>query len=267
MIVLFKKEDLQEPSRGVNLGIPVMEKLEILKVVADMAEKESGRTWTRYAMMLYASIGLLGILLLTLKIGMFWVSAVPALIGTAVAVAWLKTNSFWGSYAQGWQTDMEKLVKSDPTLYEWVKATNLPDIRRFFESRKSRLYFNLLPNAFLGVWFFVFLAVMVSVLWRGPQKMEVADTAGESQAYVGRGVDRTGKEVLSEPAVVEAPEEGTGEPADEGAAPASQVIAVDKPGASSPSGPGKKSEAVKTPGSGKKTEPSRQRLAPPEVPF
>jgi hypothetical protein len=166
LIVLFKKEDLGKSGDSVNLGIPVMEKLEILKMSAEAAEKEASTSWRRYAMMLYASIGLLLVLLLTLKVTKFWTISIPALIGILVSFAWLKINALSSRNAQRWQADVAATIESDKTLQEWVTEKGLPVSSGSFPDKKVQFYFNLLPHAFLGLWAFVFLAAISSGSWR-----------------------------------------------------------------------------------------------------
>ena len=274
VIVLFKKEDLEEPRRSVNLGIPVMEKLEILKVVADMAEKESARTWTRYAMMLYASIGLLATLFLTLKVGMLWVAAVPSVIGIIVSIAWLKINAFSGSYTKRLHGDMEALVKSDETLQEWVRATNLPEIRQPFASRKTRFYFNLLPNAFLGIWSFILFAALTSGLWRSPQGVVSVDIPRGSQAYVDDRAPATGLEqgrqdkgAGRDGVFAGSPEGRPGNLDAEGRRSENQVIAREHQGPPKRSAREIRAEKVKMGGAEEKDRESGLRIAPDSIPF
>ena len=40
MIVLFKKEDFRKSGQFVNLGVPIVEKLELLRLSAEAAEKD-----------------------------------------------------------------------------------------------------------------------------------------------------------------------------------------------------------------------------------
>lgn len=170
MIVLFKKEDLQKSGHLVNLGLPVMEKLEILKLSAEVAEKESTKSWQRFAMMLYASIGLVVILLFTIKSDIFWMNAVPALIGIIVSIAWLKINALSSYTTERWHADLEAVMATDPALKTAVQGGSPEQSRPSLSRKRTPFYVNLLPNGFLGLWAFVFLAVVSSGLWRTPAK-------------------------------------------------------------------------------------------------
>ena len=75
------------------------DKLEILKLLALFAEKESDRAWVRYATMLYANTGMIAIL--SLILGSEFLSnrfafvfiVILSLVGIVSAIAWLKINS------------------------------------------------------------------------------------------------------------------------------------------------------------------------------
>ena len=180
MIVLFKKEDLQKSGQLVKLGLPVMEKLEILKLSAEVAEKESTKSWHRFGMMLYASIALVAILLLTIKNNIFWMNAVPALIGIIVSIAWLKINALSSYTTQRWHAELEAVMATDPALKTAVQEGSPGQSRPSFSAKRAPFYVNLIPNTFLGLWAFVFLAVISSGLWRTPAKsVSVAASKGD----------------------------------------------------------------------------------------
>jgi hypothetical protein len=180
LIVLFKKEDLQKSGQLVKLGLPVMEKLEILKLSAEVAEKESTKSWQRFAMMLYASIALVAILLFTIKSDIFWMNVIPALIGIIVSIGWLKINALSSYTTERWHADLEAVIAGDEVLKASVQGEGPGQSRPSFSSKSAPFYVNLLPNAFLGLWAFVFLAVISSGLWRTPVKsLSVASSKGD----------------------------------------------------------------------------------------
>jgi len=213
LIVLFKKEDLQKSGQLVKLGLPVMEKLEILKLSAEVAEKESTKSWQRFAMMLYASIALVAILLFTMKSDIFWMNVIPALIGIIVSIAWLKINAFSSYTTERWHADLEAVIAGDPALKASVQERSPGESRQSFSSKSAPFYVNLLPNAFLGLWAFVFLAVISSGLWRTPGKsVSVAASKGErvrverpAPATIVMSEDRDDLERADEPILSEPP--------------------------------------------------------------
>jgi hypothetical protein len=165
LIIHFKKEDLQNPDNAVKLGLPVMEKYQILKLVADLAEKEFNRNWTRYSIMLYANIGLLVSLAMTMVINRFWTNVIPSAIGMTVSIAWLKINWLSYEHTRRWQEDMAELVKRDKALREWTKGEDLVRVPWCFSDSKAQLYINMVPYAFVVVWTTIFLFSLCVLVW------------------------------------------------------------------------------------------------------
>ena len=169
MIVVFKKDDLEKPEHLVNLGVPVMEKFEILKLVADQAEKEFNRNWARYSILLYANIGLLVSLSMTMAMNALWTSAIPSAIGMTVSIAWVRINLLSHHHTRQWQADVTAQVEADKTLHEWFKGKDLLGAPWCFSSTRAQFYIDLVPYAFLVVWAMVFLSCLFALLfglWR-----------------------------------------------------------------------------------------------------
>ena len=138
-----------------------------IKLVVELAEKESNRSWARYSVMFFASIGVLAVQLLIARSGLSWINAIPCLVGMVASIVWIKLNKFSRYYENRWNADIEAIIASDKTLFEWVRGRNLPRIRPCFSSKTALFYNNLVPYAFLLLWAAVFLSVVVSVVW-GP---------------------------------------------------------------------------------------------------
>jgi len=127
-----------------------MDKMQIMRVLIDLAEKESDRFWTRYQTILYANTGLIAILSLIWSISFSLLLIIPSALGVITSIAWLKINAVSHFYEHRWHRDMEELIKSDDMLSEWVRGRNRPRIPR---PHKSGLcLFNLVPFAFLSFW-------------------------------------------------------------------------------------------------------------------
>lgn len=99
-----------------------MEKIEILKILIDLSEKESDRWLSRYSTWLYADTGLLVILPLILDTGLFIAMLLPAFLGVAISISWLMVNNASYFYQNRWHADMEALIKSDENLSEWIRG-------------------------------------------------------------------------------------------------------------------------------------------------
>jgi hypothetical protein len=165
LIIHFKKDDLQTPGNAVKLGFPVLEKWEILRLVADLAEKEFNRNWTRYSIMLYANIGLLVSLAMTMVINKFWTNAIPSAIGIALSIAWLRMNSLSYQHTSRWYKDMAAVVKRDKPLHEWLKGEDVVRVPWCFSNTQAQFYIDLVPYAFLVVWTIVFLFSICMLGW------------------------------------------------------------------------------------------------------
>ena len=143
------------------------DKLEVLKLVSDLAERESDRSWVRYSMMLYANTGILAILTYALQ-SQRWINvALPSFMGVIMSYAWLKTNGASYYYEHRWHADMEAIIKSDKTLRTWVKGRNSPRIAKPFRNRSGMFYFNIVPTCFLLFWLTVLTVSMLTIMF-GP---------------------------------------------------------------------------------------------------
>jgi hypothetical protein len=165
LIVHFKKEDLQNPENAVKLGFPVMEKCEMLKLISDLAEKEFNRNWTRYSIMLYANIGLLVSLAMTMVIDRLWTNAIPSVIGMTVSIAWLRINWLSYQHTRRWHEDMAALVERDKALHEWVKGEDLVRVPWCFSNSQAQFYIDMVPYAFVVLWTTVFLFSLCVLAW------------------------------------------------------------------------------------------------------
>jgi hypothetical protein len=155
-----------------------VDKLEILKVLVELAEKESNRSWVRYSMMLYSSTGLLAVLSVTVSDGLSLISLLPSVSGIVIAIAWLRINILSYYYEHRWHADIEALIESDETFRQWIRGRNQPRIPRPLRSRSALAYFNTVPAAFLVLWASVIILVIVT------ESGGLVGTLGASQAWV-----------------------------------------------------------------------------------
>ena len=177
-----------------------------------------------------------------------------------------------------YEKELARLQAELVKVQEWVKATNLPEIRRPFASPKTRFYFNLLPNGFLGIWSFILLAVLTSGLWRTPQGLVRVDIPRGNQASVddrvrpGGADEPTGQGRKEEGAasgsvVVGSHEERRGDLDAEDGGAGNQVIAKENVDAPKRSAREIRAEKVTMSGSKEKERESRLRIAPDSIPF
>jgi hypothetical protein len=105
-----------------------LQKLELLKLVSNLAESEANRAWSRYTVMLYANTALLGIVAWVLTNGAQAAAFPPAFAGALCSLAWWRITNLSDYYQSRWHADMEALTESDETLAEWVRGRNHPRI-------------------------------------------------------------------------------------------------------------------------------------------
>jgi hypothetical protein len=173
---LFKVNTLMEPieiepmDQDPAIPLPEAQQLvdekaiSLLALVADLAERESDRGWKRQTMMINASTGLVAILTFSASTKILLASLPPALVGIAIAIAWLKTNNASYYYEHRWHADMEAVIEANPLLAKWVRGRNrhFPRIPRNF--RSGAIYFNVVPWAFLLLWLSIVFVVAVLIL-------------------------------------------------------------------------------------------------------
>jgi hypothetical protein len=147
----------------VTDGVPKVDrdKLDLLKLVVDAAEKETDRTWIRYSIMLYSNTGLVAVLsvVATLKTP---IAIVPlAVLGISISIAWMRVYRMSEYYQRRWNADAKALIEGDPFMAEWVRArSNVTRVRKPF---KGGIYFamQLVPASFIGIWVAAFSTAIV----------------------------------------------------------------------------------------------------------
>lgn len=152
------------------------DKVEVLKLLASIADKESDRIWTRYQIMFYASTGLLAILAWVLQnaeqLGPLGLQSFPVFVsalGFLVAVAWLASIILGRFYEKRWFADMDTIIDSDESLKHWVRARNSaqPRVIRLRFVPNIVLLYSLIPGLFLIFWAYTLGRSFVNVLCAG----------------------------------------------------------------------------------------------------
>jgi len=138
-----------------------MTKMEILKVVVDLAEKESDRGWTRYSMMLYSSSAMVGILAFAANPQSNFPNILASTFGLSIAVVWLFVNRASRFYERRWHLDFDAIVNSDRTLSKWVRGRIEPRLHWPLGDKSGTFFFNMLPVAFLILWVSILLREII----------------------------------------------------------------------------------------------------------
>ncbi|HEX8682951.1 MAG TPA: hypothetical protein VF707_11595 [Ardenticatenaceae bacterium] len=158
---------MQSSKSDVPATMTEINKFEVLKLLVELAEKESDRSWVRYSMMLYASTGLTAILSFAASSATPILSVAPAVAGIVIAIVWVRMNTLSYYYEHRWHADIEEVVKSEPLLTQWIRGRNNPRIARPY--RKSKFpfgfYANMVPVAFLVLWILVLITVSLATIF------------------------------------------------------------------------------------------------------
>lgn len=100
-----------------------MNKLEILRFVAELGESESDRTWRRFSMMLTVNAGLVAIVALadpTLVPPV--IRLLASFIGIVLSVVWFHVIRMSKYYEYRWHADMEYILNHSPELQEFIRG-------------------------------------------------------------------------------------------------------------------------------------------------
>ncbi len=115
------------------------DKLEILKLVADLAERETDRTWRRTGTMLTVNAGLLVLVTVAIEKKVPVIVLFVGIFGIILSILWHKIAVMSKFYEKRWHKNMEAIIKSDDTLKQWVTGRN--DFRP--EKRSATGYFRI----------------------------------------------------------------------------------------------------------------------------
>ena len=132
--------------------------IEILKLVSELAEKESDRFWTRYSTMLYATTVLVGIVSFSPSNYIIYILLLCSILGCVISFVWLIMVK-WGLYYQDrWIFDQKKIIESNIEFKEFIKGRD-EDFSRSSNARLSkpygldpRLLYKILPVSFFIIW-------------------------------------------------------------------------------------------------------------------
>ena len=130
------------------------EKISIINLLENLAMKEAELMWIRYATMLYASTGLVGILSFALKEDIYFIVVGCSLIGILFSIVWINILRISKFYYDRWQTDADKLIKDGDVLEDSIRGRINPRVSRPVKWDASK-YAIFIPRAFLIVWILV----------------------------------------------------------------------------------------------------------------
>lgn len=138
-------------------------KIEILKIVTDLSEKESDRGMARYKMMFFLQSVLVAAVSLKLIDGNFYVLLLISVIGIIFCFAWY-WMIIWNLYWQDrWICDQKAIIEEDETLKCMMKGRTEERLKRP-NIVSGRVVFQIPPVVFGGVWVIVFAYCCYS-LW------------------------------------------------------------------------------------------------------
>jgi hypothetical protein len=107
-----------EPTEKV---ISLSEKIEILGVVLDSAEKEADRMWVRHSWMMTVNTGLLGLMGFRFEeVPVF--TTIISVLGIILAVMWYCISVLSHYYESRWFADARCIINSDKHLSEYIRA-------------------------------------------------------------------------------------------------------------------------------------------------
>lgn len=97
------------------------DKIEILKLVLDSAEKEADRMWLRYSVMLTANAGLIA--LLSFQLDQPTILAwIISLLGIILSIAWYYLIVLSYYYERRWFADAQAIIESNELLRKYLRA-------------------------------------------------------------------------------------------------------------------------------------------------
>ncbi len=100
----------------------MIDKLKLLELTSNLAERESDRTWRRFSIFLTMNGALIALVAIARDgLGPFG-AAMSSTLGLALAVIWYKVIVISKYYERRWHEDMLAIIKSDEELTEWIKA-------------------------------------------------------------------------------------------------------------------------------------------------
>lgn len=126
-------------------------KIELLKTIQQLALTEGDRIWTRSATMLYASIGLVGILSFSLEKKIYCVALGCSIIGITISVSWIFVLRMSRYLYERWQTDVDAMIIEDEEFSKYIKGRLNPRVKRPNLPYPS-VFLAALPIAFLIGW-------------------------------------------------------------------------------------------------------------------
>jgi hypothetical protein len=134
--------------------------LEVLKMLATIADNESDRILQRFNYMLISSTGLAGAFswlneqqgrLRPMSLG--WLMLFLGIMGALLAVAWLLSMILGRFYEKRWFLDMDEIIKNDPELKSLIRARSSEGARIVRPNISNVLVlYCLIPSGFLLFW-------------------------------------------------------------------------------------------------------------------
>ena len=143
-------------------------KLKLLEIVSNLAERESDRTWRRFSIMLIINTGLMALVSLSGDKFLYIDSILGGILGVILSVVWFQMITLSTFYEKRWHADMIEIIESDPEIQRFVRGRSDETCRiNRPTERSASSYARILPIS-LGILWVLIASVsiyrMVSLL-------------------------------------------------------------------------------------------------------
>jgi uncharacterized membrane protein YbhN (UPF0104 family) len=140
-----------------------MEKLELLKFVADLAERETDRTWRRATVMTTINAGLFVLVSVAIQNNIRWLVSIVSAFGVILAIVWYGITVISKFFEARWHKDMDAIVASDNELAEFVRGRSDPRIPRP-RTWRATTGFKIIITLMGAIWLLIFILSMARKL-------------------------------------------------------------------------------------------------------
>lgn len=106
------------------------DKFEMLKLVSDLAEHETDRTWGRTMAIMTANAGLFVLVSVAIQKDLQPLVVAVAAVGVLLAILWYCIATISKHYEERWHKDMEAIILEDDDLTKFVRGRNKPRTAR-----------------------------------------------------------------------------------------------------------------------------------------
>jgi len=139
-------------------------KIEIFKIISDLAEKETDRYWIRYRTMFLINSAIGAIISFTPDNIRMIVILFCSPIGFFTSYSWLQIIRWSEYYQDRWVRDQIAIINSDQFLSDYIKGRSEERLKKP-EMISIRKLFWVGPVVFLVIWIMLISLSVISVAW------------------------------------------------------------------------------------------------------